>query len=111
MYGLRLLIHSVCFEWLGVQTDIRVLAETQAQPLLYIGGMLMSIVERNVARHTQVHLNRHLAAYAAGAQVMYAAHRGFTLGDGCYLLLYIGRQALLQQFVGGPRDEPCMLYV
>ena len=97
--ALRLHIPAVNLQRLKVEADICALAELPAQAVLYASGTAVSLIEGDVAGHSQVHLNRDAVAYAASAYVVYAAHAGLTLGYLLYLPLYVVGQALLKQLV------------
>lgn len=49
--------------------------------------------------HTHVHLYRVIATYAAGTQMMRRTHSGKRKDNLLYLILHIGRQRFLQQFI------------
>jgi hypothetical protein len=82
-----------------VNVYVRALAEMAAQLALDVRGMGVRLVERDVARHTQVHLYGYATADATCAQMVHSAHLGLALHNLCYLPLLCVGQTLLEQFV------------
>ena len=76
-------------------------AEPLAQPSLYVCGVLMGSIQRELPRHAYVHFYGIQASDAPRAQMVNAAHVGLVGSYAYNLVLDVLGQALLEQLTGG----------
>lgn len=86
---------------------VRALAEKAAQLAFNVRSMCVRLVERYLARHTQVHLYRDAVAYAARTEMVHATNLRLAERDSFYLALLFVGQTLLEQFVERSAHEHC----
>ena len=77
-----------------MEVDVCADAEVLAQFLLYVCGASVRLVQGKVAGHAQVHFYRYAVAYAACAQVVYAADAVFRFGNVLDFALHVFGKAL-----------------
>jgi hypothetical protein len=82
-----------------------------AETVLEEHGMAVGLVERDIAMHADVHIDRINITYAARAELMEFAHLVILGYNAAYLVLHLGRQTFLEQILDslveqfGSRDE------
>lgn len=94
-----LLIFAVDLYRLDMQSDEGLVAEAFAKFALDVRGMLVGMIQADVARQTQMHGHSYVVADAAGAQMVYVGDARFLLYNLHYLVLNIVGKAMFQQFV------------
>ena len=84
-----------------MNVDVGIFAEALTQFAFNVGSMAVRLIERNFARHPQVHLYGNGGADAAGAKIVHAAHLRLALCNLRYLFFLGSGQTLLQQLAHG----------
>ena len=91
-----------------MEVDVGVGSEVGTEVLFYGCGMTVSIVEGYVAGHAHMHVDSDVAAYAAGAQMVYLAHLILLQHEVHNLFLRGLGQALLKKLAKGfAKQGPC----